>query len=581
MSARRPSRLEQSIAAYRARLLALDAAALQAIESAYLPGQESILSLIDLLVTDIEAAGTISASEAARLARATELLRLIEAETARLARAAGQIIPAAQQQAISQALQRAESLTVAQAPDAARAAELARQWTGLNRGALENLVGALSDGSPLNDWLQAVVGETVDEARRVLMDGITRGVNPRDIGRDLARVSGMPLHRAQAAARTMTMDAYRSASLQVMAENSDILKGWTWSSAHGPRTCLACLARDDGTVYPLTVQFMGAHVACRCSPSPALLDDDDMPPIETGQEWFERQPQDVKDHMVPVGLRDEFRAGKVRIEDMATLQRDDRFGDRWRQSTISEARRNAEARRAGRPRPEAEASPKIVSPDQSSPTGYRQARTLEEAEAYAREMGVETVTYRNPKYPLDAEQERIALNAANAANEALMIMRERGLPVPPQLLFQPRGDNPVIAAFRARSFRANQFGIVTDFDNPAVFIDHKAHADFWTDDSIAERSHQRGFNAGKNRTDVILHEFGHFMHFTNGRTQYLGRNAQQPLPAEREAVARTVSRYAATNEVEFVAETFVKLIRGDSVSDDAMNLYRELGGYVP
>ena len=342
----RTSRLQASINAYRARLEALDRAALASLEQAYSPGRESILQTIDALVVEIEQAGPdITPSQAARLGRAKELLRQIEAETTRLAQAAGQVIPAAQSQAIQQALQRAESLTVAQAPDAQAAAELARQWTGLNRGALENLVGALSDGSPLNDWLQAVVGETVDEARRVLMDGITRGVNPRAIGRDLARVSGMPLHRAQTASRTLMMDSYRAASIRVMQENDSVLAGWQWSSAHGPRTCLSCLARDDGTVYPLSVTFFPGHLNCRCSPTPKLLDDEDMPGIETGTEWFNSQPQSVRESMIPAGLRDDFRAGRVTLADMSHLQRDENYGDRYRQATITEARRSAARRR--------------------------------------------------------------------------------------------------------------------------------------------------------------------------------------------------------------------------------------------
>jgi hypothetical protein len=343
----RTSRLQAAINGYRARLERLDAAALMSLEKAYAPGRESILSTINALVVEIEeAGGTLTESQAARLSRARELLRLIEAETTRLARAANQVIPAAQQQAISQALQRAEALTVAQAPDAQAAAELARQWTGLNRGAVENLVGALSDGSPLNDWLQQVVGETVDEARRVLMDGITRGVNPRDIGRELARVSGMPLHRAQTASRTLMMDSYRAASIRSMQEQgADVLRGWQWNCAKQTRSCLSCLARDDGTVYPLSVTFFPSHLNCRCSPVPVLADDEGMPPLETGVEWFNSQPQSVRDRMIPAGLRDDFRAGRVTLADMSHLQRDENYGDRYRQATITEARRAAATRR--------------------------------------------------------------------------------------------------------------------------------------------------------------------------------------------------------------------------------------------
>lgn len=354
MSTPRQSQLEASIAGYRARLLRLDEAALASLAAAYEPGQAAILETIEGLVREIERAGSdITPSQAARLSRATELLRLIEAETARLAQAAGQTIPQAQTAAVNQAVERAEALTVAQAPDAQAAANIAREWTALNRGAMESLVGQLADGSPVNDWLQQVVGETVDAARAALMDGITRGLSPRQVGASLARISDMPLWRAQGAARDAMMTSYTSASMQTFAENEDILAGWTWHAAKQERTCLGCLAKDDGTVHPVTEQFFPRHNRCRCSPLPKLADDEGYgDDIETGVEWFNKQPQAVRDRMVPVGLRDEFRAGKVRIEDMATLQRDDRFGDRWRQSTITEARANAARRQGGGAAPE-------------------------------------------------------------------------------------------------------------------------------------------------------------------------------------------------------------------------------------
>jgi hypothetical protein len=371
MTERRPSRLESAVADYRRRLEALDASALTALEAAFSPGRETVLDTIEQLVAQIEqAGGTMSQGEAARLSRATELLRLIEAETVRLAQAAGQVIPEAQTSAIGQAIARAEALTLVQAPDAQAAANLARQWTAVNRGALETLVGQLSDGSPLTDWLQQLAGETTAQARNVLFDGITRGLSPRTIGNELARTTGMPLRRAQLGARTAMMDSYRSASLQTFAENADVLDGWSWSSHHGNRTCLSCLAKDDGTVYPLTVQFMASHPACRCSPLP-VISDDDIPPIETGTEWFNKQPQATKDQMLPVGLRDDFKAGRVTLADMSTLQRDERFGDRFRQSTISEARANAKARKSGTRRtPTPAAPPAAVAPvRQDGPIG--------------------------------------------------------------------------------------------------------------------------------------------------------------------------------------------------------------------
>jgi SPP1 gp7 family putative phage head morphogenesis protein len=347
MTARRPSRLEASILAFRQRLLALDEAALAMLTQAWASSQEQIVALIESLTAEIAAAdGVMSTSDVMRLARAERLLELIATETQRLAATAGQVIPAAQTQAIQQAIERAAALTIDQAPDAQTAAAIAREWSAINPRAMENLVGALSDGSPLDDWLRQLAPDAVQAARDVLTDGVARGINPRDIAKRLQQATGMPLNRAMNLSRTTMMDSYRSASLASMAENSDVVSGWQWNCAKQNRTCLSCLARDDGTVYPLSVTFFPSHNNCRCSPIPYLSDPDGLlPEIETGVEWFNKQPAAAQRARFPVGLRDEFDRGAVRLEDMSTLQRDPEFGDRFRQSTISEARAAAKRRR--------------------------------------------------------------------------------------------------------------------------------------------------------------------------------------------------------------------------------------------
>ena len=305
------------------------------------------MQTIDALVVEIEQAGPdITPSQAARLGRAKELLRQIEAETTRLAQAAGQVIPAAQSQAIQQALQRAESLTVAQAPDAQAAAELARQWTGLNRGALENLVGALSDGSPLDDWLRQLAPDAVQAARDVLTDGVARGINPRDLARELTRATGMPLNRAMSVSRTETMRSFTQASLTAMQENGDIVTMYERSAAMSPRTCAACIALS-GKRYPLTVPF-DEHPQGRCSPIPVLDDPDGLlPEIETGEQWFARQPADVQRQILGIGGYDAYRRGEIQLQDMVAHDSSEKWGGSNRRATLSEARAAAKRRRSG------------------------------------------------------------------------------------------------------------------------------------------------------------------------------------------------------------------------------------------
>lgn len=568
----RTSRLQAAINAYRARLEKLDATALMALERAYAPGRETILATIDALVVEIEqAGGDLTPGQAARLSRARELLRLIEAETTRLARTAGQVIPDAQQAAITQAMERAEALAVAQAPDAAAAAELARQWTGLNRGAVENLVGQLSDGSPLNDWLRDLGGQAASEMERVLLDGITRGLSPRTVGNALARTANMPVRRMQAFARTAMMDSFRSASLATFAENDDILAGWQWSSHHGDRTCLACLARDDGTVYPLSVQFMPSHISCRCSPTPKLQDDDDMPPIETGVEWFDKQPQAVKDRMVPVSLRDDFKRGTVRLQDMATLQRNDTYGDRWRQATVTEAKANAKARKAGtqrtpKPTPPAQTPP--VAP--ASPVAPTRPVIKDEASAraYFESIGVQVREFGGSKKTWQAVADVFADEVA------------AGYPVPPRMAFVKKGGNTVAAYVQSFDPRSR---IVVD-DQLNIYTRSK----FWANTDAVSNT-MDGYLAVPNTRGVVTHEIGHWRHaqnvtgdiygftLTNNRTGELFEERFTYESAEQKTANR-VSQYAATKRSEFVAEVYSGLRNGKTYDDEVMAMYQQLGG---
>jgi len=554
----RLSQLQQAITLYRRGILALDDKALTALQEAYGPSRERLLSLIESLVTQISADGTLTVTEAMQLGRARELLRRIEIEAGKLAEITGEIVPQAQQAAIEQAIERARVLTVAQAESLQQAAKIATQWTALNRDALTDLVGSLSDGSPLSDWIERVVPDAVQTVRDTLIDGVARGINPNDLARALSEATDLPLQRALTMARTETLNAYRSASIKTYQENDDILAGWTWIAAHDDRTCSACLAKS-GQDFPLTVQFMPTHPRCRCSPAPKLKDDSLLPALQTGPEWFAEQPIDWQRQRFPVALRGDFDAGRVGIEDMAHLRRDDIWGDSYQTATIGQARANAKARLAAKTKPAALPKPSTtVKP-------YKPAKTLPDAERYAQSLGVPKATYREAGKRLDAGQTDAALNAANATNEAISILHSKGIPIPQDLrvLRDPYGKSA-----GAYAYYNPQNGSVTA----------NSIKQFWRSGSNElNEAREAGYLVAENKTDVMIHEFGHFLQDMKGGLAQ-GRTTLTP---EQEVIARQLSRYAATDQAEFVAETFVQLIRGRPVSDEVMKLYRAFGGYEP
>lgn len=340
----RLSQLERVILAYRQALLRADDAALTQLQTAYQPSRERLLAQIEQTVAQITADG-ITRTEAAQLGRARELLRLVEVETTRLAQVAGQTIPTTQAQAVQQAIERARVLTIAQGLDIRTASRLSAQWTGLNTNAVADLVGSLSDGSPLDKWLNEFVEDSVQVVKDTLLDGVARGINPADLGRVLAQATDLPLQRAMTLSRTETLRSYRSASIASMQANEDILSGWQWSAASSG-ACLACQAKD-GDVYPLSHSFFPGHPRCRCSPIPVLKDDSLLPRLETQSERFYALPIAKQLDQIPLGARGDFEAGRLTLQDFVHEDHDETWGSSVRTASITQARENARRRRSG------------------------------------------------------------------------------------------------------------------------------------------------------------------------------------------------------------------------------------------
>jgi hypothetical protein len=341
----RVSQLEQTIRAYRQALLKADNAALAQLQTAYAPSRDRLLKQIERTIADVAADGEITAGEAAKLARTRELLRQVEVETARLATVAGETIPQTQQEVTRQALERARVLTAAQAPDVREAAKLATQWAGVNTNAVADLVGTLGDGSPLNDWLNEFVTDSVQVVKDTLIDGVARGIGPEALARALAKATDLPLHRAMTLSRTETMRSYRSASLRSMQANSDIIAGYERSASLSVTSCAACIA-TAGNFYPLSHPFE-EHPRGRCSPIPVLKDAPLLGHIQTGPEWFAEQPAATQKAILGPGAYEAFSRGEIQLQDMAQRTFDEQWGGSIQRSSLIQARASARQRRAG------------------------------------------------------------------------------------------------------------------------------------------------------------------------------------------------------------------------------------------
>jgi hypothetical protein len=194
------------------------------------------------------------------------------------------------------------------------------------------------------------------------------------------------------------------------------------------------------------------------------------------------------------------------------------------------------------------------------------ARTLKEAEAHARSLGIADVVYGEPGRRLKADVTERMLRAANVTNQALTDLAARGVPLPPKVrvLRDPYQANAA-AYYVPQKQELTVNSLHSFWRNPEREALDMQEKRWWTSSDPA---------------DVIVHEVGHFNHLGAGLDPDTMSMAKQALPQQYLGTAESVSRYAATTMGEFVAETFVKRFRNRPVSDAVMTLYRQFKGPV-
>jgi len=350
---------------HAAELDAASAPAMERLIAGYAQVFEASLEQFNLLAARVRAA--IEAGEpfsVDRLRRLDYYRNLMEDTTRRLADFslyASSQTEALQRLAIQQALRDTEDIYVAaiaenlvrrpnrsgwgKLPADMTLDDIRKLFHRLPEGALDNLVGALSDGSPLRDYflvghvgVPALTAEVIERMERELVRGLGMGMNPVLVGRRMADALGVGLERAIRIARTEMLRAYRRATLESYRANDDVIRGWRWSAALGPNTCAACIAAD-GSIHPLEEELVD-HPNGRCQAVPVTIYDREGPPlrrvqneegeyelVETdGATWFEGLPDETKENILGPAVFRAYKDGKVTLSDLLGERHTDTFG---------------------------------------------------------------------------------------------------------------------------------------------------------------------------------------------------------------------------------------------------------------
>lgn len=233
------------------------------------------------------------------------------------------------------------------APAALKARGLGVTWNSIPTEALENLVGVLSDGSPLDYKFAGLPKKVANGIRDEFAAGFAQGVGPRQIAANIERMFGDALSNALVTVRTEGLRAYRTAAHENYRANDDVVKGWIWTCAHNSRTCAACWGMD-GSFHELTEELID-HPSGRCSPVPVTKSWAELFPATDLGDYTETaaKPWNPDDNFKRLAERDQktvlgrarYRAyseGKLELTDIPKRVDSPIWGDHYRVKTLSE-----------------------------------------------------------------------------------------------------------------------------------------------------------------------------------------------------------------------------------------------------
>jgi len=322
---------------FQAGLLAEDEALLRAMARRWVQVERALLDKIELLVveaTEQMAAGwTVTPVTAQQLRRYRSLLDQLYAEASRYQEYAAATITRRQGELAGLGIEHARAALLVGEAGAVGAFDV------LPVEALQFMVGLVSDGSPLREYLARVYPQAAEGMLDALVHGLGLGWNPKRTARAMRDGLGVGLRTALNTARTETLRVYREAS-RAQYQASGRVDGYLRLAAKSQRTCVACLAQD-GEWYPLSTSFED-HVRGRCTMIPAR--EGMQPGWLTGQKYFEGLDAETQQRMMGKGLYEMWRDGEIDFEDTAHRHIDATWGHSWQVASKRQAVENKEAR---------------------------------------------------------------------------------------------------------------------------------------------------------------------------------------------------------------------------------------------
>lgn len=512
--------------------------------------RRELSATLDAIERIESAGGTVPTWRLLQEQRLRQLLARAEIEFASHADTVRQEVIAAQQEAIRRAQE--SSIRLIEEGFGPPPPGAALPIHALNQAAIMELTAALQPDAPVRKLLQEFAGDAVEAIQDEIVGGVAAGNSPQQITRQIVnRLGNEHRVRAERIVRTEAMRAFREATRATMVANKHLVDKWVWYSGLGTRTCAVCWSLH-GREFDVDTK-MSTHPNCRCVLLPKTKSWKDLgydvpdtrQRIETGPDLFARLPAPDQRAVLGPNAFELYRAGDVALNDFVGVTRSTVWGTGRRRVSLATAMKNA------KPKPKLAPKPK---PEPASIPA--QMSVAEIAKHLADEFGV---TAEFAGWREIAEPTLAALTRMRAA-----------------------GKEWSGGKLRVRSFKddANENSADLAHFNPNDETLHvNIKSQYWGSPETRKRLYDNDWLSTVDDEGTILHEIGHSLHWERIKlNSNLRQNWTRELTPTEQPIALKVSRYAATQRAEFVAEVFSGRLKGNKYPKDVMEMYISFGG---
>ncbi len=387
------SQLQEAVAKFHAELAAGEKEAANAMIQAYGESWLKVQSELDQLLATMPDGGA-DATWLFEYGRLASIQEQVEAQLRRFAKFAEANIISQQSVAVQAAQTHAAELMVKAFELQQAPGEIYAILAQVPEAAVEDLVGFLSDGSPLHDLLAELGPDASAEVRRALITGVTTGQGPMEIAQRVRSAFSEGLVRALRISRTEQMRAYREASHRKFEAAKDINEGWIWYSALRTNTCAACWAMH-GTIHPLD-QRLDDHVNGQCTPLPKTKHwkeilgqagegiEETTVQVPRGADLFKKLPKEKQIKILGPAKYHAWKKGEIELEDLVARRHDPKWGTMRYTASLKIALQNASLRKA-----KAQATVQAQSQLLGTPNATQAKKIEEEAAAAAAKIKAE------------------------------------------------------------------------------------------------------------------------------------------------------------------------------------------------